>query len=197
MKKGTELRTRYRLIDKLTGKDLTNILNDVTATVSYNGKVTDYEDSFVLATGKKEVALSVKVNISGSSYTLYNSWLCDVDENPNYFRVETQTTNGYGGELEKVKLDYTIYYDDQKVSKADIDGSSAKLSWQLLGITNPNGQEVTPDSVSINSDGTISVIYTAKVGEYGTYVTKLKVVCLENRRSRTNTQSIKYYPTDL
>ncbi len=197
LKKGAQLRTKYKLVDKLTGKDLTDILSDVTATVSYNGQITPYEQGFVLETGKKEVALSVKVNISGSSYTLYNSWICYIDENPTTFRIETKTTKDYGGNSEKVKIDYTIYYDNAKVAKADFEGSKATLSWNFLGLTNPAGQNVTPDSVNLNDNGTISVVFSTKQGEYGAYTAKLKVINIETRRSRTSTEAVKYYPTAL
>lgn len=197
LKKGANLRARYRLIDKLTGKDLTDVLTNVTATLSYNGKISSYDQGFTLENGKKEVALSVTVNISGSSYTLYNSWICQVDENPTFFRIESSVTKGQGANQDNVKIDYTIYYDNAKVSKSDLEGSSAILSWQLIELTNPSGQDITPDSAKLNSDGTISVMFTTAQGEYGAYTAKLKVICLENRRSRTSTEAVRYYPTAL
>ncbi len=197
LKKGAQLRTKYRLIDKMTGKNLTDILNDVTATVSYNGKISSYEQGFVLETGKKEVALSVTVNISGAKYTLYNSWLCDIDENPTNFRIESNTTKGYNGNPQKVKTDYTIYYDNAKVAKSDFEGVAPKLSWQVLSITDPAGNSIEADSAVVNSDGTISVVYSTKQGEYGAYSSKLKVICLENKRSRTCTEEVRYFPTTL
>ncbi len=197
LKKGANIRARYRLVDRLTGKDLTDILTNVNATLSYNGKISSYDQGFTLENGKKEIALSVTVNISGSSYTLYNSWICQVDENPTYFRIESKSTKGYGGNQEKVKIDYTIYYDNVKVKKSDLEGSSAKFSWQLLELTNPEGQTITQDSLQVNSDGTISLIYSTAKGEYGAYTAKLKVLYLENRRSRTSTETIKIYPSTL
>lgn len=197
LKKGTELRVRYRLLDRMTNKDLTGILTDVTASVSYRGTINSADKSFELGTGKNEVALSVKVNISGSSYTLYNAWICDIDENPTFFRIEASTTKGYNGNANKVKVDYTIYYDDIKLSKSDLEGSNPKFKWEVQSITNSIGENIQPDSQTVNSDGTVSVIYSTKPGEFGAYSIKFKVVCNENKRSRTNTQEVKYYPTAL
>ncbi len=197
LKAGAEIRTKYRLVDRLTGKDLTGILTDVTATVSYNGKVTPYDQSFRLETGKKEVALSVTVNIGGSKYTLYNSWICHIDENPSSFSITSNATKDYGGNSEKVKIDYKVIYDNLEISKGDIEGSSAKLTWQLVSLTNPSGQTITPDSAVVNNDGTISVIFSTKQGEYGAYTAKLKVICIENRRTRISEDAVKYFPTVL
>lgn len=197
LKKGAELRARYRLLDSNTNKDLTSILTDVNATISYNGKILGYDESFKLELGKKEVALSVIVNISGSKYTLYNSWLCDIDENPQNFRIISNMTEGVGGIKEKIKIDYTIYYDDAKVSKSDLTGNSATLSWELIELTDPAGNQVTPESAEVNDDGTISVVFRTKPGEYGAYLAKLKVVRLDNRRFRTSTVDLKYYPSSI
>ena len=198
IKNGEQLRTKYRLKDKLTGKDLTDLLTNVTAVVSYNGQITPYDQAFTLTTGKKEVALSVTVDIGGSIYTLYKSWICDIDENPTYFRVESKVTKNYGGNAEKVKIDYTTYYDNIKVTdKSVFEGSKKTMTWNFLGLTNPKGEEVTPDSVTLNSNGTISLIFTVKKGEYGAYTAKLKIMNIENRRSRTSTEAVKYYPTSI
>ncbi len=197
LKKGANVRARYKLLDKMSGKDLTSILTNVTTTVSYNGKINDYEQGFTLETGKKEVSLSVKVDISGSVYTLYNSWLCDIDENPTYFRIEGKTVNGYGGNVDKIKSDFTIYYDNVKVKKSDFEGTVPKLSWKFLGITDPFGNEITPETYELNNDGTITVIYNTSVGQYGGYVAKIKVTCTENKRSRTSSQEFKFYPSQV
>lgn len=197
LRKGEKLRTSYKLLDRMTNKDLTYVLTDAVATVSYNGSILAYDQPFELSIGKKEVALSVAVKINGSEYVLYNSWVCDIDENPQNFRIEANTNEEVFEGGQKVKVDYTIYYDNQKIEKSDLEGLDKKFNWEISLACNTAEDEKTLESVVVNDDGTISAVYNIIEDEYGIYSCKLKVSCIENKRYRVNTAERVYYPKSL
>lgn len=189
-KKDALVRTRYKLLDGKTGKNLTNVIGSVETSVSYAGSSFGYDDGFKLKTGKNETALSVTVKIGDSSYVLYNSWLCDIDENPNSFKVVAdQKTNG-----DTVTVDYKVYYDDVQLKKSDFD---SKFKWELVELKDPQGNDVSPISAEINSSGLISIVYKTKFGQFGSYVNKIKVICQENKRYRFGESELPFYPNSL
>lgn len=186
-KKGETIKPVFKLLDGKTGKNLTNVLGDVQASVSYNGKTYNYNQGFNLEVGKKEVSLSVTIDIGGSKYVLYNSWLCDIDENPNNFRVVSNVTKDYNGNKGKVKVDYTVYSNysnDKKLTADDFSGTSPKYTWELIELKDPRGNDFEYESCLVNSDGTISLIYKYDQNLFGSYSSKIKVVCEENKRYR-------------
>lgn len=196
LKKGEKLRTSYKLLDRMTNKDLTNVLTDTIATVSYNGSILAYDQPFELNIGKKEVALSVAVKINGSEYILYNSWVCDIDENPQNFRIESNFNEQVFEGGQKIKIDYTIYYDNQRLSKSDLEGSNKKFNWELTLECNTAEEKQTVEA-RVNDDGTISAEYNIIEDAYGIYTCKLKVSCIENKRYRINNAERVYYPKSL
>lgn len=192
LKVGQNIRTRYHLVDANTNQDLTSVLNDVEVGVSYNGKIYNYNDSISLVEGKNEVALSVSINISGAKYTLFESWVCDVDVDPKQFRVETNVTENYDGDFNKVRVDYSVYYDYQLVTQNELTGSNRLFAWEIESIKDPDGNDVQFQS-SV-SGGTISVIFSKQTGKYGNYDANFKIVRNDNGKTRfskiTVTQSV-------
>ena len=182
-KKGAKIKPVFRLLDGKTGKNLTDVLSNVEASVSYNGKSYSYGEGISLDNGKREVALSVTINIGGSKYVLYNSWLCDIDEKPESFRVDGKVTENYQGNKNKVKVDYTVYYDDVKLTDSKFAGNSPEFTCEVVELLDPQGNSVSYDK-HVNADGTISIIYVIDPSLYGSYTNKVKVVCQENKRYR-------------
>lgn len=192
-KQNAEVRTRYKLLDGKTGKNVTNVLGDVQASVSYAGRSYGYEEGFKLKNGKNEVALSVNVKIGDSSYVLYNSWLCDIDEDPNSFKVVAdQNQSG-----DTVTVDYKVLYDNKELKYSDFDGSAPKFKWELIELKDPTGKEIAPLSKSVKSNGHIVITYKTEFGMFGSYTSKIKVICQDNKRYRFGESELPFYPNSL
>ncbi len=195
LKAGQKVRTRYQLVDTNTNQNLTNILNDVELSVSYNGVVYGYDDEIQLIEGKNEVALSVSINISGAKYTLYNSWACDVDVDPKIFQVDTSVTENYDGDPNKVRIDYSISYDYAPVSQYELEGANKLFTFEMVELKDPSGNDVNyQSSVSGN---TVSIIFYKETGKYGTYESVFKIVRNDNRKARFSKTSVEQGITDL
>lgn len=189
-KKNELVRTRYKLIDGKTGKNLTSVLNDLQTNVSYAGSQYGYEEGFKLKAGKNEVALSINVKIGDSNYVLYNSWLCDIDENPESFKITSeQTTNG-----DTVTVKYKTIYDNVQLKKSDFDSN---FKWEVAELTDPKGNTVEPISKSVDANGYIVVVYKTEFGQFGSYKNKIKVTRQDNKRYRFGESELNFYPNSL
>ncbi len=189
-KKGAVVRTRYKLLDGKTGKNLTNVIGNVQASISYAGNSYGYEEGFKLKNGKNEVALSVNVTIGDSNYVLYNSWLCDIDENPDNFKViADQKQNG-----DRVMVDYKVIYGGDEQTKEQI---NSLFKWELVELKDPMGNDIEPISKEVKSNGVISITYKTEFGLFGSYTNKIKVTYQENKRYRFGESELPFYPSSL
>ncbi len=222
LEEGKTIRTSFKLVDGNTDDDLTHLLDgritdgtvdkdkesNVTGTVSYDtsreyakgfiydeSSNTETDEGFKLVEGKKEVVLSVKVKMGESEYTLYDSWVLEIDEDLDYFRVDGKATEDYGGDPQKVKVDYTVIYDNQRVDKTEFE---SRYKVTKVEIKDPQGNDVAVESKTVNSDGTISIIYKTEFGVFGSYRCKITVERLDNGKSRpSNEVEVNFYPTSL
>ncbi len=192
---GHKIRTRYKLTDANTGKDLSSILTDVDVSVSYNNVVYKYDDVISLVEGKNEIALSVTVNISGAKYTLYNSWACDIDADPSHYRIKTDVLKNYNGNPNKVRLDYTIYYKNIQATKSQLEGTNKLYKWELTELIDPAGNSI--NATSSVSGGTISFVFDKSPGKYGTYKSIFKIVRIENGKTRLSNTDVELNLTDI
>ncbi len=194
LKVNDKVRTRYKLVDYNTSNDLTNVLKDVDIKVSYNRKVYKYDDAISLVEGKNEIALSVSVNISGAYYVLYNSWACDVELDPSQFKIVTDVLENYDGDVNKVRIDYSVYYDYLLSTQNELSGNNKKYSWEIL-VKDPDGNNLAYQSGV--SGGTISIIFNKQSGKYGNYDVTFKIVRNENSKTRFSKTSIEQGLTKL
>lgn len=195
LRSGQEVRTRYHLVDFNTTKDLTTVLTDVDVKVSYDGKIYKYDDVITLIDGKNELALAVSVNISGADYVLYDSWVCDIDVDPMQFRIDTNVIENYNGDSNKVKIDYTVYYDYKLATQNQLSGTNKLFSWEVVSLTDPDGKNVAYESNV--SGGTVSIIFNKQTGKYGDYKVSFKVVRNENAKTRFSNVEIQQSLTKL
>ena len=174
LKVGDKIRTRYKLIDANTDTDLTTSLSNVDVKVSYNKVVYNYNDVITLIQGPGEIALSVAINFDGSIYNLHDSWACDIDADPTHYRIEPKVTKEYNGNVNKVRIDYNIWFEYEFVSKEALVGSNKQFSWSF-NITDPNGNKITNYQTNV-TDGNIAIIFDMDPAIYGGYTVDFQIL---------------------
>lgn len=189
-KQGQKIKPTYKLVDGKTGKDLTSqFLESVVANkVSYAGENPDYAEvdkkGVKLKNGKNELNLSVTIDVGNAQYVLFNTWLCDIDAKSEEFYIKGRTTNNYNGDPTLVKADYEVFhYSSSRLGASAFEGEQPEFKWELIEIKDPKGNDVDYIDKFCN-DGIISIIYKIDRNKIGSYTSKIKVVCEENKRYR-------------
>ncbi len=111
------------------------------------------------------------------------------------FEIVSNVTEGVNGDANKIKIDYTVYYDNKVVSKSDLEGTSAIYKYQLVQLKDPKGNDITYDLSVIG--GTISVIFDRVQGNYGDYTSKIDVTKIDDNRLISKDVKLEYYISDL
>ena len=190
LKKGDFVYPSFEIVEQGTGKviDPSDIGGTTTARVTYNTKTYEVGDPVALATGKKEIGISV--SMMNGLYNLYTSFPCVVLENPDYFRVDPTSVRALGNNLYEAV--FTVYNNNQPVTTL----SGLNAYFPTVSVTDKNGATYTRYTENKNSNGTLTVLIDANGEEYGTFTVNVSVRDADGN-SRAKSVAVGHYPTGL
>lgn len=153
--KNDSIRVNIKVLEQANGTEvtpaqLTAIFGDYSAQVIYGGRSYQPGESIPLLLGKNE--LSVSASMMNGSYKLSRSYVCAIAENPTYYRIEAQTEERYGGDRDRLRVLYTVFEDNQPLSKAQL----ASYRYEIKA-TAADGSEL-PLTPVLQNDGRISAV---------------------------------------
>ncbi len=170
---------------KMGGVDVTN---NVTL---QNNKLTYIPNSLLPSNLQKVANYDVVLDVwsKNSNEKAQSILKLNIIKAPN-FDIVTNTTMGVDGDDNKIKVDYTVFYDDKIVSESDLNGNNPIFSWDIVSIKDPKGKDLTP--FSSVSGGTISVVFSKEKGNYGSYKVTVNVTKIDDNRPITKEVEYEY-----
>ena len=170
---------------KIGGIDVTN-----NATIQ-NNKLIYIPNSLLPSNLQKVANYDVVLDVwsKNSSEKTQSILKLNIVKAPN-FNIIANTTMGVDGDDNKIKVDFTVYYDDKVVSESDLNGNNPIFSWDILSIKDPKGKDLTP--LSSVSGGTISVVFSKEKGNYGTYTVSVNVNKIDDNRPLVKDVEVEY-----
>ncbi len=166
---GDRIRVGYEIYEQAQGKpiDVNKVFGGATTAVTYAGKPYNIGEEIPLIVGNNEVAISV--SLMGGAYTIYDSFLCIIEENPSFYRVEGAPGSEISFATGKGEAVYTVYVDNVPATKAVLDAYTCTATAKA-----PDGT-AAPVELTIQSDGKVHVVISGIDGNYGDYTVAFKV----------------------
>lgn len=159
---GDKVRVGYSVFEQAGGKeiDISKIFGDVSENVTYAGSSYAIGEQIPLVVGNNEI--SVAISVMDGAYSLYDSIMCIIEENPTFYRVEGSHPNEFAN-TNKVDAAYTVYVNN-KAASAEV----LKDYVCTVKATLPDGSDARVE-YNVGSDGKINASIFATDNIYGKY----------------------------
>ncbi len=158
-----KVRVGYEVFENVANReiDLEKVFGAVVSSVTYAGKSYSVGDEIPLVVGTNEIAISVSV--MNGAYKMYDSFLCVIETNPDFYRVDAEHDPEISWMTGKSEITYTLYVNNSPV------GRSAWSEYKYKAVaTAPNGNSAPVKTTELE-DGRIKVELETLAGVFGSY----------------------------
>ena len=187
-----KIKVDYSVTNPVEGSEIGNldIFGKYTAVVSYCGKESSVGEEISLEIGSNQINIEITFE---NGYTLLASTLCVVESDPTIHRITSEVFKELDGTPYNNQVKYTVYYNDQVVSKKDLESGSYTIS---VSVVDPFGKTVS-NKYSIVDDK-IVVDVNISQQNLGKYEITCKVVYnAHDKISRSNKETLVILPKNL
>ncbi len=191
LRKSDKIRVGYEVHEQATNSviDLEQVFGNVLSNVSYCQNTYKMGDEISLVLGSNE--LSVEVSVMDGAYTLRDSEILTVEEDPSFFRIESEGNTEVEGADPTASATFTVYVDNAPATRDVLKDyvCTAKA-------TNSSGEVLYEKTVQPSNDGKIKLELDIQTNEFDVYTLSLSVVS-PKKLSREKGHDVTYVPSSL
>ncbi len=185
-----KIRMGYEVLDqvKQTPIDLEKEFGDVSSKILYNQTVYQAGEDIPLIVGSHDI--SIEVSVMQGAYTLRGSETLTIEENPSYYRIESEGDTQITVGATNAKAIFTVYVDNKPATPAVLQD----YTYTVTATTSAGDPaEVT---ATMGSDGKITATLTVPESQFDLYTIEITVTS-PKKLSRSATHGVTYFPESL